>query len=239
MSNRHSFSGFPQESLQFYKELAANNNRDWFKAHEQDYSHYVLEPAQAFVIRLGERLKTISSGIAYSSLTNGTGSVMRIHRDIRFSKDKSPYHTYLRIIFWEGKAKKTENPGFYFSMDAYGGGLFAGMHMFSKELLEIYRKAVVDPELGKQLEDGLTAIRSAGKYEIGGEYYKRVPIGYPVEHKRSGLLLYNGLYVISPKIEATTITSPEVIDVCYAHCYNMAPVQQWLGNIISFSGKMK
>jgi uncharacterized protein (TIGR02453 family) len=236
MSNMTSFSGFPKESLQFFRELSANNNRDWFKAHEQDYSQYVLEPAQMLVVSLGERLKTISSGIAYSPQTNGSGSIMRIHRDIRFSKDKSPYHTYLRMIFWEGKEKKTENPGFFFSMDANGGGLFVGMHMFSKDMLESYRQAVVNPELGKQLEDRFTAIRSAGKYEIGGEHYKRVPIGYPAEHERSGLLLYNGLYVVSPKIEATTLTTPDLIDVCYAHCYTMAPVQQWLVFLISSRG---
>jgi uncharacterized protein (TIGR02453 family) len=233
MSNPISFSGFPQEALLFLKELAANNDRNWFKAHEPDYQHYLLEPAQGFVVALGERLKTISNSLAYSPQTNGTGSIMRIYRDIRFSKDKSPYHTYLRIMFWEGSQKKTENPGFFFSMDANGGGLFAGMHMFSKEMLEIYRQAVADPNLGKQLEDGLIAIRDAGKYEIGGETYKRVPAGYPVDHERAGLLLYNGLYALSPKIESTSLTTPGLIDICYAHCYNMAPVQQWLVNLVS------
>ena len=57
MSNPISFSGFPNEALLFLKELAANNDRNWFKAHETDYQHYVLEPAQGFVVALGERLK--------------------------------------------------------------------------------------------------------------------------------------------------------------------------------------
>ena len=106
--------------------------------------------------------------------------------------------------------------------------------MFSKEMLESYRQAVVDPTLGKQLEEGLIAIRSAGRYEIGGEYYKRVPAGYPVDHERAGLLLYNGLYAFFPKIDETTLITPELIDICYTHCYHMAPVHRWLVNLISF-----
>jgi uncharacterized protein (DUF2461 family) len=80
MSNPISFSGFPKEAMSFLEELAAHNDRAWFKAHEQDYHQYLLEPAQGFVVALGERLKSISGGLAYSPQTNGSGSIMRIYR---------------------------------------------------------------------------------------------------------------------------------------------------------------
>ena len=182
MSNQPPFAGFPKESLQYLKDLAANNNREWFKAHEDDYRRFVLTPAQDFVIAFGERLKTISKGISYDPQTNGSGSIMRIYRDIRFSKDKTPYHTYLRIIFWEGSLKKTENPGYYFSMEPDKAVLYSGLHMFSKELLERYRQAVLDPGLGEDLEAAVQAVKQAGKFDVGGESYKRVPAGFPADH---------------------------------------------------------
>jgi uncharacterized protein (DUF2461 family) len=88
MSEMPPFPGFPVEGLGFLEELAHNNNREWFEAHKADYRSYVLEPAQAFVVALGERLKLLSPEIAYDTRTNGSGSIMRIYRDLRFSKDK-------------------------------------------------------------------------------------------------------------------------------------------------------
>ncbi len=233
MSNQPPFAGFPKETLQFLKDLAANNNREWFKAHEEDYRRILLTPAQDFVIALGERMKAISKRISYDPQTNGRGSIMRIYRDIRFSKDKSPYNTNLRMIFWEGGLKKTENPGYYFSMDANEAVLYSGMHMFSKELLETYRQAVLDPDLGKDLEAALEAVKQAGKFEVGGETYKRVPAGYPSDHVRAPYLLYTGLYALSPKIAAQTLTSPDLVEICFDHARKMSPIHQWLVRLIS------
>ncbi len=233
MSNQPTFSGFSNDTLQFFKNLAENNNRDWFKAHEDTYHTAVLEPAQAFVITLGERLKRISQGIAYDPATNGSGSIMRIYRDIRFSKDKSPYNTHLRITFWEGSSKKHENPGYFFTMDANEGILYGGMYMFPKELLETYRQAVLDRSLGKELEAAAEAVRGAGEFEIGGDTYKKVPSGYPADHPRSHYLLHTGLHATSPKIEAKTLTSPALVDVCFDYAQRMAPIHRWLVELVS------
>ncbi len=110
MSKTPNFYGFPAEALRFLEELSKNNNREWFNAHKQEYQDHVLAPAQDFVLALGERLRTISAGIIYDTRTSGSGSILRTHRDIRFSKDKTPYHTYVRMVFWEGSRKKMENP---------------------------------------------------------------------------------------------------------------------------------
>ena len=112
MTEVQPFYGFPREGVQFLEDLAHNNNREWFEAHRQDYREHLLAPAQSFVIALGQELKSISSAIEYDTRTNGSGSIMRIHRDVRFSKDKTPYYTYLRVVFWEGGHKKMENPSF-------------------------------------------------------------------------------------------------------------------------------
>jgi uncharacterized protein (TIGR02453 family) len=235
MSGQTTFAGFPIKGLQFLRDLSANNNRDWFKAHEQSYREDILEPGRLFVIALGERLKTISKGISYDPQTNGTGSIMRIYRDLRFSKDKTPYNTNLRIIFWEGPLKKTENPGIYFSMDANEAVIYSGLYMFSKDQLDAFRQAVLDRGLGSELEQALADVKAAGDYKTGGATYKRVPAGYPIEHARAQYLLYTGLYGQSPIIKPEVLTQPTLVDVCFAHCKNMAPIHHWLVEMIKIS----
>ena len=228
MSSDQSFSGFPEKGLEFLTGLAENNNRHWFEAHKADYRAYVLEPAQSFVEALGERLKLLSPGINYDTRTNGSGSIMRIYRDLRFSKDKTPYNANLRVIFWEGAGKKTENPGFFFGMDAGGAGLYGGMHSFPKPMLTAYQTAVADKQLGLGLETALASLKDSGAFEFGGEQYKRVPRGYDPGHPRADLLRYKGLHASSPKIEPATLVSPELVETCFEYCHQMAPLHRWL-----------
>lgn len=222
------FSGFPEEGLHFLEELARNNNRDWFNARKEEYQSYVLRPAQDFVAALGERLKTLSAGIRYDTRTSGRGSIFRIYRDIRFSKDKTPYNTNVRMVFWEGEGKKTENPGYFVSVEPGGARVLAGLWVFPKPLLTAYRDAVVDEGMGEELEEALKLVEGWGSYEIGGKHYKRVPRGYDAGHTRAELLKYNGLYAHSGEIERQVIVGPELVEVCFEHCQRMAPLQQWI-----------
>lgn len=235
MSNE-SFSGFPQEGLHFLGQLAENNDREWFNARKQTYQDTIVIPALAFIEALGQRLQFISPHIQYDTRTNGSGSLMRIYRDTRFSEDKSPFKTWVGIRFWEGAGKASENPGFFFGFDATGGGLHVGMHGFDKALLAAYREAVVDDRLGTELELALETVREAGPYEIRGEQYKRVPRGFDPDHPRVELLRYNPLYVSSPGIEPAVLAIPALVDVVMDHCENMAPVQRWLVKVKQDAG---
>ena len=228
MNEYPTFPGFPAQGLRFLENLARNNEREWFQAHKEDYVEHVLEPARDFVFALGERLQSISEGIKYDTRTNGSGSILRIYRDLRFSVDRRPYNTRLRIVFWEGDRKKMENPGFYVGIDPSGVGAFSGIHGFAKPFLTAYREAVADDALGTELEAALRSVRDAGQYEIGGEHYKRVPRPYDAAHARADLLRYNGLYAHAQAIGPELITTPALVEVCFEHLRNMAPMQQWL-----------
>ena len=228
MTTVPTFSGFPQEGLQFLADLAANNNRDWFEVHKVDYRTHLLEPAQAFVAALGQRLQTLSPHIVYDTRTNGGGSLMRIYRDTRFSKDKTPYKTHLLMAFWEGAGKKMENPGFFIDVEPSGAVVFVGQHVFPKPILSAYRDAVVDEKMGAELAEALDEVNGVSGYTTGGEHYKRVPRGYDAEHERADLLRYNGLYALSSPIAPEGITSPDLVEVCFEHCRNMAPLHRWL-----------
>ncbi len=230
MSEAPDFAGFPQEGLHFLTELQENNNREWFEAHKEAYRTHVLAPAQDLVFALGERLKKdISPGIVYDTAASGSGSVLRIYRDLRFSRDKRPYNTYVRLVFWEGQRKKMENPSFFVRIGPEGVGVYAGIHVFQKPVLAAYRDAVVDDQLGPELEAAIAAVEKAGAYTVGGEHYKRVPRGYEADHPRADLLRYNGLWAhTSAPIDPAVISTPELVEVCLEHCRNMAPLHRWL-----------
>jgi uncharacterized protein (DUF2461 family) len=135
----------------------------------------------------------------------------------------------VRVFFWEGEGKRMENPGFLLRIEPDGVDLYAGQHVFPKPSLAAYREAVVDEKLGAELEAAMAAVRGAGDYTLGGEHYKRVPRGYDAEHPRASLLRYNGLWAHAPNAVARAlITTRELLEACFEHCRNLAPLHHWL-----------
>ena len=228
MTSTPAFSGFPKAGLQFFADLAQNNNKAWFDTHKQHYLNLVVAPAQSFVLELGAKLQAALPDIVYDARTNGSGSIGRIYRDIRFSKDKSPYKDYLGVVFWQRGQKKNDGAGFYFHMNAGGAEIYTGMYAFDKPFMEAYRDAVVSKKLGAALDDVLMALKKAGDYPVGGETFKRTPAGYDAAHPRANFLRYNGIYAQSPHMDAEILSRPDLIDVCFEHCINTAPLHHWL-----------
>lgn len=231
MTDVKPFTGFPEAGLRFLEDLADNNNKDWFDAHKKEYIKLVRDPSVALVIALGERLQSISPHIRYDPRTNGSGSLLRVNRDVRFSEDKSPYKTKVAMMFWEGPGKKMEHPGFGMQIETTGAGLMAGQFNFDKSLLTAYREAVIDDKLGAALVEAVEAVTSGSDYEVKGEHYKRVPRGYSADHERADWLRYAGLWASSPQIDVDTLISPKFVDIAFEHFKNMAPIQRWLVEI--------
>ena len=225
------FSGFPPAGLDFLFQLRLNNNREWFAAHKRDYIAYVRDPALALVVALGARLQELSPNLIVDTRTNGSGSLFRLARDARFSRDPTPYRTKIILSFWEGDGKKMECPGFAMEIEPEGGIQYVGVYGFTPALLAAYRRAVLDEKLGVELVTALQAVRQAGNYTIGGEHYKRAPRGYPADHPRADLLRHNTLFAASPTLSPAVITSPDLIEVCRAHFQNMSPIHYWLVKI--------
>ena len=230
----YEFKGYSEEGLSFLSTLAKNNNRDWFIERKEIFQKEVQIPTQDFVFVLGQRLHSISPRLAYDTRLDGRGSIMRIYRDVRFSKDKSPYKTYVGITFWEGQSKKESISGFFIRIEPSGVEVYAGKHMFEKQRLQAFRRAVLDDELGSELEKIIDSINGLEGYEIGGIHYKRVPQGYDKEHERSDLLRHNGLWARAPRIGSEILERSEFVDICYEHCAQMAPVHRWLVKVSQF-----
>ncbi|MCA9967411.1 MAG: DUF2461 domain-containing protein [Anaerolineales bacterium] len=224
------FTGFPREGIQFLRDIDDNNNRDWFEANKHIYQAALVEPAQAFIMALGERLQTIAPNVQYDTRTNGSGSLMRIYRDVRFSKDKSPYKNWIGIVFWEGQGKKSQNPGFYFGISGSGAGIHAGMYGFEPAMLAAYREAVDDEARGSALAEIVVGLQTA-VYTLHGDQYTQVPRGFAKDHPRADLLRYKGLFASAPQLNPNIVASAELVDACFAHCQQMAPLQQWLAQV--------
>jgi uncharacterized protein (TIGR02453 family) len=174
---------------------------------------------------MGPRLEEIDSTIQAVPKVNG--SIMRINRDIRFSKDKSPYKEHLDLWFWSGKKKGWDASGFFFRLTPARLLLGAGMHGFMPPVLARYRKAVVDERRGAALAKVVAKLRDAG-FEVGGETYKKPPRGVDGENPRASLLKHSGLYVGAEGKHPKELGTAALIDFVARRYAAMAPMHEWL-----------
>ncbi len=121
---------FTGDVFRFLEELAANNNREWWEDNKRRYEEVVREPALDFITDFGRHLDKLSPHFLVQAKTVG-GSLMRPHRDIRFSKDKTPYKTNVGIHFRHESAKDVHAPGYYLHLEP--GECFAGVGMWQPE----------------------------------------------------------------------------------------------------------
>lgn len=231
MAQPEIFSGFSAKTLSFFQELTLNNNREWFAAKRSDYEEHVLRPAQAFVVAMGERLQRLTPGIMASPRPDG--SLFRIYRDTRFSPDKSPYKTHMGIFFWEGKRPRMECSGYYFHLEPPSLMLGGGLYMFSRPLLESFRKAAVDPEYGDELAAIVEKIISRPGFSLGGKHYKRLPPGTDPAHPNAELLLHNGLFAGWETNIPAEFYSTALLDYCWERYCPLEPLHRWLTELIN------
>jgi len=215
---------FPPETLAFLSGIAAHNEKAWFEANRPLYEEGYVAPAKAFVTAIGPRLAAIAPGIQFEAKING--SLTRINRDVRFSKDKRPYKDHLDLWFWHGETRSWQVPGFWFRLTPEAVQLGAGMYGFDKPQLDAFRQSVIHPRSGKALVSVSETLAAAG-YEVGGKTRKRPPAGFATDPERADFLLYEGLYAgITLPVEAAT--QSDFVDTVLAHFTATAPLNAWL-----------
>jgi uncharacterized protein (TIGR02453 family) len=186
-----SFDHFPPETQAFLAGIATSNDKVWFDANRPLYEAGYVAPARAFVEAMGPRLAELSPEVKFEPKING--SISRVNRDTRFSKDKRPYKDHLDLFFWHGEKRGWEQPGFFMRLTAEHVWLGSGMHHFEGEALSRYREAVVHPRSGAALEAAVAEVEAAGDYMVGSMPRKTVPKGYDKEHPRARFLKWEGL----------------------------------------------
>lgn len=226
--NGRGFDGFPRDSVEFFRELKLHNERAWFERNRDRYQASVLQPARALVAALGLRLYEIAPAIQ----ADAGASIFRIQRDLRFSKDKSPYKTSLALWLWEGDRPRLECSGFYLELDPPELLLATGIYRFPRSLLGQYRDSVVHALHGPELIRVVAKVRSRRRYQFGGEHFKQTPRGYNSAHPNAKWLLYDGLYASHRAPAPAELFGPGLVDYCFARYRDMVPLHTWLRGVV-------
>jgi uncharacterized protein (TIGR02453 family) len=221
------FTGFPPAALEFLAALKEDNEKAWFEANRKTFEEALVAPGRALVGELGERLQR-ETGLALHVEPKIGGSIMRQHRDTRFSKDKSPYKTYFGLWFWEGEGRSSTRPGFYMGFSGADFTIGAGKHQLEDEQLAAYRAAVDAEASGAELAEIVAALRSSGRFEIAGQTYKNVPAQFAREHPRAALLKHTGLYAQRTEPPPKALQSAALVEYAMEQYLTLAPLLRWL-----------
>ena len=170
---------FTAEGMSFLNKLEKNNNRDWFHEHKSDYESLIRTPALNFIDDMENDLAHQSPHFLAVAKKVG-GSLMRVHRDVRFGRDKSPYKTNIGIQFRHEMGKDVHAPGFYLHVEP--GDCFIGVGIWRPDSTALgkIRDAIIERD-----KYWLTAINDKKfkkNFELSGESLKTAPRGYDKEH---------------------------------------------------------
>ena len=224
------FEGFGLETFAFLRDLTHHNDRNWFTANRARYEAYYLAPALSFIEAIGPRLASeLPGGVQFDPRVNG--SLFRINRDVRFSRDKTPYKNHIDMWFWTGDKKGWETPGYFMRLLPDSWAIGGGIHHLSKGGLDAYRSAVVDDAKGQALERAVATI--GAPYEVGLASRKSVPRGYDASHPHAGYLLYEGLVAVLEGPLPPETSRAEFVGACVAHFKAVSPINEWLASILS------
>lgn len=174
------FVGFEKASIEFLEQLAVNNNREWFNENKTRYEEQVLDVALRFIQSMQDPLAQLAPHFTAIPQRMG-GSLMRVYRDTRFSKNKLPYKTNIGIQFRHEQAKDVHSPGYYVHIDP--GQVFVGVGMWRPEsdsLLAIRQRIVARPSEWKTV---LGDPKFRRHFELGGESLSRAPRGFDKNHE--------------------------------------------------------
>jgi uncharacterized protein (TIGR02453 family) len=173
------FQRFDPTLFQFLDELTDHNNRPWFQENKGRYEREVLEPALAFIRAFQPSLKKISRFFVASDRRMG-GSLMRVYRDTRFTKDSSPYKTNVGIQFRHEMARDVHAPGFYVHIQPDECFLAVGVWRPDSASLGQIRKAIVEwPDRWQRARDDR---KFHEHFRLEGDSLKRPPRGFPPDH---------------------------------------------------------
>ena len=219
-TDRH-FSG---KTFAFLRDLAENNDRAWFQANKSRYDDVVKEPAIRFILEFAPALKSISPHFRADPRTNG-GSLFRIHRDIRFSKDKSPYKTHTGIQFRHDLGKDAHAPGFYLHLEP--GACFVGLGIWRPDgaTLRMIREGLVEDPAGWRKAVGGKAFRN--RFQLSGDSLIRAPKGFDPLHPLAEDLKRKDFIAVSPLTE-DTVTAKEFLKTFTSICAAGKPFVAYL-----------
>ena len=225
---------FTTDTLRFFRGLKRRNERAWFEAHRAEYEAYVRAPMRALVEEMDVRLARFAPEI----VGDPKHSIFRIYRDIRFSKDKSPYKTHVAAWFYHGAGSRKVgqdgeggSAGFYVQVapgDSFSGG---GIWMPPRPTLSKIREAIADDPKGfARVAASPVVKRRFGGLDSEGNL-KRMPRGFADTHPAARWLRFQS-FTVGRRLTDTQATSPRLAAVLEADFRAMLPLVRWLNDVL-------
>jgi len=198
------FRGWTDDALEFFEGLEADNSKTYWQAHKAVYDEQVRAPMEELLAELEPQF--------------GEGRVFRPYRDVRFSKDKSPYKTNIAATLGEG----------YISLSADGLGAGCGMYQMAPDQLDRYRAAVDADTTGREVDALVSAARTKGIEVTAHDTLKTAPKGYAKDHSRIDLLRMKGLITWKQWPPAAWLSTKKVKDKVVEFLEDSKPLNAWL-----------
>lgn len=232
------FAGFRPAALTFLRALGRNNRREWFEAQRATYEREIRTPLKAFVEELDVRF----AGVAPEFVGDPRSSLFRIHRDVRFSPDKSPYKTH--AAFWifhrapgRGVGQTVDGgAGFYFHLEPGASMVAAGLWMPPRPKLQLVRDAIADDVASwEAVVNHRAFVKRFGGLTTDdpGVLLKRMPRGYEPGHPAERWLRFKS-FTVSRALADDEALSPKVADLVMKDCVAMVPFARWLNRALGF-----
>lgn len=213
-----------KELFVFFSDLKRNNNRPWFQGNKDRYEMEVKDPLLAFIAAFAERAPEISSSIMAIPRVTG-GSMFRIYRDVRFSKDKTPYKTGAGIHFRHKRGKDVHAPGYYLHLEP--GDVFAGAGIWKPNTDTVTR---IRNKIAEHPDQWMAIIQNkkfAKIFTLGGDSLKRPPRGFDPDHPLIEDLKRKD-YLVSITLNEKIVTEPDFLDYYVDLCKTAAPFMEFL-----------
>lgn len=225
MPTTQAFEGFHDKDGRFFKALAKNQSREWFAAHKKEYEEGWAEPMARLLEGVRERIDPLFPRCDLAA----SPKVFRIFRDVRFSKDKTPYKTHVAgCISVERKGSAPEVPVAVYlhigEKEAFAG---AGHYMMEPDERARFRAAIAD-ERGEELAAIVKKLEKHGFTLESKDVLKKVPRGFDPDHPRADLLKRNGLVLTFPKMDKELLVSRKIADWLVAQTKHAAPLVEWI-----------
>lgn len=226
MSQR-AFAGFPGAALAFFRKLKTQNDRDWFNAHKPAFQRDIHEPMLDLVARLRDELQTELPDYVFEPRR----AIYRIHRDTRFSKDKTPYKLHYGAQFQHARVTKNLGAGFYFHVSATEVAVGGGLYMPGPDELLAVRLAMVRHEKAFR---ALLADKKTAKMlgPIGGDVAARVPKLLEGAPERTHDLVRRKQVYYYQELDAKLATAPTLQRELVKRFRALKPLVTWINDAI-------
>lgn len=234
MSTKTNFVGFRPQALAFFRGLARNNRKEWFEAHRDDYEREVKAPLAELVEEVDARLADIAPEI----VGNPKRSIFRIYRDVRFSKDKSPYKTHAACWFYHrdaghgvGSEAAHGGAGFYFHMEPGRTICGGGIWMPPRPALNKIREAIAEDHEGFEEIVLLPAFRKRFGDMDREAMLSRTPRGFAPDHPAEKWLRYQS-FTVGRSLSASEVESASLPRTLEKEFLRMLPFVRWLNKAV-------